>query len=84
MKNHFNDYRPNGQNWATACASCRCEITMMVVHYPHGPNEVCFCPVCGVNIRDEKNGTIKQPRDFAIVGDEPESKLIPNRQLPNT
>lgn len=46
-KTPFNDPRENDVTWATACPSCRCQCSIIVVHYPHGPDEVKRCPVCG-------------------------------------
>lgn len=58
MKNHFNDPREDYVGWRTQCASCRCEIHLTVSHYPHGPNEVRYCAVCGSDIIGGKDGTI--------------------------
>lgn len=58
MKTHFNDERPYKNGWLTTCASCRCDIAMVVENYPHGPQDVKFCAVCGTNIVAEKNGTV--------------------------
>ena len=59
-KTLFNDVRPNKNKYRVDCASCRCVINTEVENYPHGPNEVAYCPVCGVNIIKEKNGTITE------------------------
>lgn len=47
IKTHFNDSRNNKVKWVTKCPSCRCDTEILVTHYPHGPNEVAYCPVCG-------------------------------------
>lgn len=46
-KTIFNDRRPNMNWWTTQCSGCRCTVTMLVDNYPHGPNTVNYCPVCG-------------------------------------
>lgn len=57
-KTLFNDTRPNRLSYKTTCASCRCEIELKVINYPHGPQDVLFCAVCGTDIIKEKNGTV--------------------------
>lgn len=46
-KNYFNDSRPWVNVWEMECCSCRCDFFIKVFNYPHGPNEVQYCPICG-------------------------------------
>ena len=46
-KHYWNDKRPEHTYTVIICPDCRALCDIRVDHYPHGPNTVMCCPICG-------------------------------------
>ena len=46
-KDYWNDPIPLNQMYKMSCNSCRSDVVIIVERYPHGPDRLHACPVCG-------------------------------------
>lgn len=46
QKNYFNDLRPEPEITVWSCCDCRVTVEIKVKRYPHGPDQVVYCPIC--------------------------------------
>ena len=46
-KTYWNDPTPRYMTYYLACDSCRSDVKISVERYPHGPEGLAACPVCG-------------------------------------
>lgn len=52
QKTYFNDPIPLNSMYKMSCNSCRSDVVIIVERYPHGPDGLHACPVCGSKDQD--------------------------------